>query len=384
MSKKAHICLLSEHPMPNVCPLLDPELGANRVVYVASRKHESRLQWLEQVLQGHRIQVSKLLIDDAYGDVGEIQRVVETEVRRQREQGAEVLVNVTGGTRPMSIAAHMAAVNTDVSAFYVHDDTVAWLHATSEQSRASVDLQERLKLPEFLLTYGIKITESGAPKLPAGADQITKILLQNPEKYVRGIRSLNYHASKAEHSLRASLGESDRKFQPLQEILGLFEGKGLLSTSKNEIRFDGEPARFFCAGGWLEHATYRCIGDMSATLGSRLNDCQTSVEVEYLEAGKRSPKNEMDVVVLYNNGLHLIECKTRYFKNSASAELTESLYKLATLRRELGGINARAMLVSYLDVEPWHRERAELLDIELVAASQLRSLGPTVQQWLQS
>lgn len=384
MSHVTHICLLSDYPVPNICPLLDPALRANEVVFVVSKKQESRLPWLRQALEGRQVQVSKLSIDDAYGDVGAIQKVIEDEVQRQHERGAEVLVNITGGTRPMSIAAHMAAVHSNVPAFYVHEDRVAWLHVVAGQARAPVDLQERLKLPAFLLAYGIKVVDSGAPALPSRADQVTRALLENPAKYVRGIRSLNYHANKAEHSLRTRLGESDQQFKPLQEILALFEDKGLLSTHTDEIRFDGEPARFFCAGGWLEHATYSCIEGMAATLGSRLNDCQTSVEVEYLQAGKHSPKNEMDVVVLYNNGLHLIECKTRYFKHSASAELTECLYKLATLRREMGGIRARAMLVSYLDVEPWHRDRAELLDIELIAARQLRELGSIMKQWLQS
>lgn len=385
MSTCTHICLLAERPAPNVCPLLDPTLQADEAVFVVGPQRLDRLDWLRRILDGQdrQMQVSSLPIDDAHGDVQAIQAVIEGEIKRQRERGAGVLVNVTGGTRPMVIGAHMAAVNTDTPVFYVHDDTVAWLHLPTGDKRATVDLAERLKLPAFLLAYGIKVIDSGAPALPPGAEHITGTLLKDPGKHVRGIRALNYHASKAEHRLHTGMDKGDREFQPLQDILAMFEQQGLLHTGHDEIRFDNEAARFFCAGGWLEHATSRCIRDMAPTLGKRLNDCLTSVEVEYLQAGKHSPKNEIDVAVLYNNGLHLIECKTRHFAGRDSAELTDALYKLATLRHELGGIHARAMVVSYLDVEPWHRERAELLDIELVAGNQLRSLGATIQTWLQ-
>lgn len=206
MSDGTHICLLSEQPVPNICPLLDPTMHANEAVFVVSEQQRPRLEWLRMVLHGRQIKVSELPIADAYGDVDAIQTLIEQEISRQRERGAEVLVNVTGGTKPMSIGAHMAAFNTDAPAFYVHNDAVAWLHLPAGDKRAAVDLDERLKLRSFLLAYGIKVVDSGAPALPPGAEQITKALLENPKKYVRGIRALNYHANKAEHRLRVEVG----------------------------------------------------------------------------------------------------------------------------------------------------------------------------------
>lgn len=85
-----HICLLSEHPVPNVCPLLDSTIRASEAMFVVSEQQRARLEWLRMVLHDRRVKVSKLPIVDAYGDAGGIQALVEQEIARQRERGAEV------------------------------------------------------------------------------------------------------------------------------------------------------------------------------------------------------------------------------------------------------------------------------------------------------
>lgn len=381
-----HICLLSEQPTPNVCPLLDRTLRANEVVFVVSPQQKDKLRHLEPVLARHQIRINELPIEQPYAGVEAIQQAIETEIQRQRRLGRTVFVNATGGTKPMSIAAHMAAFNHDASVFYVHDDRVEWLYQPSGAPRASLELEERMKLPDFLQAHGIEYCKAGM-NVPPGADALLQDLLGSPRAYAQGIRALNYHAARAQGTLRSPLDAGHQDHAALQATLDKFAEHDLLEARRGAIAFASEEARFFCAGGWLEHHALRTLSDMRGELGRKLNDLQGSVQVKSLEKRSAPVRNEIDVAVLYNNRLHIIECKTRVFDDkgqpaNADGAATDALYKLATLKRELGGIRAQAMLLSYQPVQPWHRERAKLLDIELVAADELRALPSRLKAWL--
>ncbi|AMX03647.1 Card1-like endonuclease domain-containing protein [Microbulbifer thermotolerans] len=92
-------------------------------------------------------------------------------------------------------------------------------------------------------------------------------------------------------------------------------------------------------------------------------------------------KNELDLALLYDNRLHIIECKTRHY-NAEEEDAAEALYKLATLVRQLGGIRARAMLVSHYPLNKADRRRAEVLDIQVVDGRNVRDFRSRLCQWL--
>ena len=107
---------------------------------------------------------------------------------------------------------------------------------------------------------------------------------------------------------------------------------------------------------------------------SHIQDIARSVEIERKVAGNAVP-NELDVVFLADNRLHLIECKTRQFKGEGEdSPGAEAIYKLDTLADLTGGLQARAMLVSYRDMSGHDRNRARDLGIAVCAGGQLRHL----------
>lgn len=385
----SHICLLSEQPTPNICPLLDRRTRADEVVFVVSEQQRPRLEHLRPVLKRYHIAVRELPIRQAYGAVMETQQAIEGEIGRLREAGRNVLVNATGGTKPMAIAAHMAAFNLEVPAFYVHADRLDWLYLPPDTAHTPFELEERLKLPDFLRTYGFDSQLEPRSYLD-GSEGLLHDLLIRPDAYASGVSALNFHAARAGNhaKLRSELQPGDPGNRSFQEVLDLFGNHGLLEIRNNALHFGDEERRFFCAGGWLEQHVLDTLHAMRGRLGARLNDLQGSVTVSALDARTRPVKNEIDVAVLYDNALHTIECKARVFASSRRPEeagqaATQALYKLATLRRELGGIRARAMLVSYQPVQPHHRERAAALDIKLIAGNDLRHLSTSLRRWLE-
>ena len=81
------------------------------------------------------------------------------------------------------------------------------------------------------------------------------------------------------------------------------------------------------------------------------------------------------------NRLYLIECKTRNFSRDEKIG-QDTLYKLDSLLPDLGGLNARGMLVSYRQLDSATRKRANDNKIKVVEASQLQGLENQIRTWI--
>ena len=99
-------------------------------------------------------------------------------------------------------------------------------------------------------------------------------------------------------------------------------------------------------------------------------------------AGEEVP-NEIDVACLAENRLYLVECKTRGWKGpDAGAVGADALYRLDTLSDLLGGLQARAMLLSYRNLPQAVLRRASDLGIRVCAGPGLRNLPAVLTAWL--
>jgi hypothetical protein len=94
--------------------------------------------------------------------------------------------------------------------------------------------------------------------------------------------------------------------------------------------------------------------------------------------------NELDVVILAENRLYLIECKTKRFGDEPEqgGAGADAIYKLDHLADIIGGLQARAMLVSYQPVDDGTRRRARAQRIELCAGAELRKLEERLKTWI--
>jgi len=163
--------------------------------------------------------------------------------------------------------------------------------------------------------------------------------------YAKPLSTLNWLAAQAEQNqLTATLTKSPNP--ALTDLMGLFADHQLLSRQNNCIVFRDEASRFFVNGGWLEQHVYGICLNLKKQYG--IQDIGRSIEVERSYCNT-SVKNEIDVAFLKDNRLYLIECKTKVFSNRhpVHSEGAQALYKLDSLKDLLGGLQARAMLVSF-------------------------------------
>lgn len=371
-----HLCLVSAQPLPNVVPLLDPAMGVQRAVLTVTPDMAERADWLEAVLRPRGIRVERLELGDAW-DYEQTQTRILEWLEREGEGG--VVLNATGGTKLMSMAAYEAFRAYELPIFYVHprDDRVIWLQP---EELGGQELADRLRLEAFLQVHGAAVEGKPRRSVPEYADlDLAGTLVERLEDFAAPLGTLNWLAGQA-----GSAGECPRlekEYPRLLDLLDLFEARGKLRYRDGHIGFPDEDARFFVNGGWIEAWVFDQVRQLRKN-DPAIQDIAYAVNVQRTRRGRQVP-NELDVVILRNNRLHIIECKTRRFRDEGEdSPGAEALYKLDILRDLMGGLQARAMLVSYRDLPDHDRTRAADLGIHVCAGSQLRRLAEKLREFL--
>lgn len=382
MKIATHLYLVSAQATPNLTPALDPSTRPQRVILLVSPDMHRCADWLEQVLAPRGIAVDRWPIEDAW-NVEQVQfRVLEL-LEREREAVVhkDIALNATGGTKPMSIAAYEAFRAYELPIFYVHPekDRLIWLHPSGEPA---VELADRIRLRPFLLGHGARVESSSTRAIPPALRDFTDWLVANAGAYGKPLATLNWLARAAEKGLVTPRLESwQLRDRGLQKLIGRFTEAGVLTTRAQSLRFPDEEARFYVNGGWLEEHVFGVLFNLRADL-PKIQDVARSLDL-VRDTVRGAVPNEIDVACLADNRLYLIECKTRQWNGKAEGMAgAQALYRLDTLADLLGGLQARAMLVSYRELPPYDRQRALDLGIAVCAGGALRNLRARLAEWV--
>ena len=376
MTIDTHLILVSAQAVPNITPVMDERFKPKNVVLLVSPDMANRAEWLEQIYIKRGIKSRRWLIKDAY-DIDHIRDRIY-ELLTEYEAGGLAL-NATGGTKPMSIAAYEEFRELERPIFYVHpeEDRVIWLHPSKQ---AGQDLADRIKLPEFLQAYGATVTAQGETfGVPADDRELTEEIITRIAYYSKALGALNYLAQQATGSLKVELNPQQMNDDILADLIHLFSKHKRLSIDKQTLTFPTEEARFYVNGGWLEqHVWGQCLNIKKQ---SGIQDIGRSVQVKRLHQG-RPVRNELDITFLKDNRLYIIECKTKRFSAKDQGGGADTLYKLDTLKDLLGGLQAKAMLISFTQPNDYDVQRAGDLRLALCCYNELPKLTEKLLAWV--
>ncbi len=410
MHASTHLLLVSSQPTPNLTPALDPAVRPERVILLVSPDMTQRADWLQTVLARRGIRVERWPIDDAW-DVEHIQfRVLELlEAERALvDTGADsgddrdndndndngiIALNATGGTKPMAIAAFDAFRAYELPIFYVHPerDRLIWMHPSGQPN---LDLANRVRLDDFLAAHGTRLISRVDEAVPAAQRELTDWLVQQNARIAGPLGTLNWLANRAERGLNSpELTRPQMQDADLAELIRRFADAGLIQVRGERLHFPDEAARFYVNGGWLEAHVYGSLRALRSDLASdptgesgaapRIQDLARSVDIVRDGARGEPVPNEIDVACLAENRLYTIECKTRRWSDGeAHGPGANALYRLDALGDLLGGLQARAMLVSYRDLADHDLRRAADLRIAVCAGARLPELRAHLRRWI--
>lgn len=375
MRIQTHLILVSAQAVPNLTPVLDESFKPQTVILLVSPDMQRRADDLERVIKKYGVKTQRWDIKDPW-DIEYLYTQILKLLEQQNTLDGSLALNATGGTKPMSIAAYRAFQELQQPIFYVHPEQgrVIWLYPPAQQPHK---LASRIKLPDFLQAYGATIIQQGSQLgVQASIRELTATLVAQVDDFQHALAQLNYWANQAEKQLSVAM----QNFQPdaaFWALVDLFEQADYLSVHGHTLRFPNESARFFVNGGWLEHYVYGVC--LTIKKACAIQDIGRGIEVERYHQ-QRAIRNELDIALLKDNRLYLLECKTQTFARQSAGAPT--LYKLDTLKDLLGGLQARAMLISFNELNTYDRQRAGDLNIRLCSYHDLPRLPEMLQTWL--
>ena len=373
-----HICLISNQAAANLLPVTEPRLEPKHAVLVVSPEMKDKAYWfrlaLKEVLP--QLSVETLELASAF-DLGAMMDAFFGLFDRLQTAGHAPLLNVTGGTKPMAIAALRAAECADAPSFYLELERNAVTFLSKE--RTTIHLERRQNLKAYLLAYGLKLKKPEPSAVPFTAElkALTERLIRTPS-YKANYGQINWLAAEAGKS-ELLTADCSGLHEGAQAILDEFERSGLLTVRGRNVRFSGEAARFFVNGGWLE--AYAANVAQSTFPDSKVI---SNAKIEVLpnvrsSATDKPVENELDVLFWAREHLCVMECKT---SNLSGDERVENvIYKVSSIEQNFGK-KVIPMLLSYKPLSDTARSRAKSCGIRVVAGDDLKRLPERLKHFV--
>ncbi|NNC96908.1 MAG: DUF1887 family protein [Gammaproteobacteria bacterium] len=383
--KRIHVCLITDQPNTIITPLLDKRTRPHQVIIVASPDIQEKVEWLSTTLKKHKIPVIDWQIQDAW-DVHTIQKSMQELLNTYKN--AALTLNAAGGTKAMNIAACHVFRAANLPIFYVHPktDTLMWVN---DGKRKDFNLADKISIDDYMGVRGAEVVKTGTvaidrSPLEGEEKKLVFALAQAAPQISNAFNVLNRLATRADREDRTRLKPNDLKSKGLKQLLGIYQQHKFLHYTKNELVFKSYQARWYASGGWLEAYVFDVISKLQQHI-PQIQDVARNVKVHRQTPTGIIP-NEIDVAFLYNNSLHIIECKTQRFrrKKSSTGHGLKAIYKLDSLRDLLGGIRGKAMLVALENLSEGNQRRADDLNIFVAANADLKNLGTQIEVWLKS
>ena len=281
---KTIVSILSDHLLPNFLFIKEMEGQYSDLLFVSTPQMEmqEKAMHLEVALGRKEGSVRRIVVaNDNYKEI------LDALSAEQLSDSVEYVVNITGGTKTMSLAVHEYFCQFNASFVYGPIGKNSYYDFSTDQTHS---LDYRVSLNEYFTLYGLAYDYDNG--LICGAQRPFELFNQQKNRNFYLSEELRYPHKALRPELRRYLG-----------------------------------------GEWFEEYTYLRI-----KRDFKLRDEDIAKSVKICRLSSTSNDNELDVVFVKDNTLYVIECKVSmigYGKESKSV-VDEYLYKLAAISKDFG------------------------------------------------
>ncbi|UYM15653.1 Card1-like endonuclease domain-containing protein [Endozoicomonas euniceicola] len=211
--------------------------------------------------------------------------------------------------------------------------------------------------------------EKGGSILPQINRAVAKALDENDElKPNENLQTLNYAGYRGKHILKKLKEE------------GIFDWS---EERPETLYFTSAEAACYIKGRWLEEYVWHIAGDSDA---------------EYVAAGldihdgkhrKDDVRNDLDLVIVHNNRMLLVECKTSQMQKNKQKD-ADIIHKLDSIGSHAGGLFCERMLVSASPLDYENKKgrkikvtsRAKSYDINVLQYDEIKQFRDVINHWV--
>ncbi len=379
-----HICLLSAQLLPNYLPIKlerpDHVLLINSQ-FTLNKGYTQRFEKMLDDLGVKYSRASQLAPTDDFTELHEYFLDLSNEIKSFKS--IKVTLNLTGGTKLMAIAANEMLRTAETRVIYTN--TQAGKIEVISNPANNITLPDLLTINEYLIAYGVAPKSYNNQKADWVAavnrrKALTKTLINHFTKDSGFLGKLNYHVQQALESIPNSYQK--RLSQPTQylgnhlnhhrlHLLRQIEKNGLIKfESDNTIRFESVAAAEYLGGFWLEEYAYCTAVDV----GIAEVRCGQAIQWD------KTTRNELDIVLIHDNRLLIMECKTRRYSRDRRKD-NDSIYKLDSVAEDLRGLYGEKWLLSVDHIDQRTDKRAKSQGIRLIAGDRLKTLKNELIKW---
>jgi len=311
--KTTLISLISDQTLPNV-QFIKEKNNVDNYIFITTENMESKgvTDWIITACNLNDKQISRMVInpfsfDDIHSKIGAV-----------LNDDDRYLVNLTGGTKIMSLALNDLLRDFNTEMFYLTGNK-NYIKIFPGRNKPVFSLANPLTIEEYLAAYGFQLTKSSQPTIPFEVtERICNYFIDSFDKET-DIHPLTFLFSKRDKNIN-SLDEQEGLIAFLDRIgyTPIEEGK----LNKSETKY--------LTGDWFEEYIYQLI--LNQNNGS-ISDIATGCNLI-----KNGVKNEYDILFIQNDNLKIIECKTFIWSNPEETKsiISETIYKADSLKYKLG------------------------------------------------
>lgn len=364
-----HIMFVSENNSPNLWPATDRKLKPSHVILVTTPEMKLKLGSLERALYSALpgVVIEHVDVPNGY-DILMLAETLETLIIGLEKRGLRPLVNLTCGTKAMTLAAMTATETTNTPCLYlpINSDEVIFVRELE-----TMKLDCAMQLKPYVSLYGYAMREE--PKSLPFSQELRDLAeeLARTDSFRKAYPAVNRLASEATETLAVSLDVLGSTSPAFNALLDRLEAVQLLTVNGRTVRFGNEAKRFFVNGGWLEdwaaNAARRAFPGTKVLENARIDN----IEGQNGKLDVKGMHNELDVVFWQNNQLVILECKTAGL--GEEKRFDDVLYKLDSLGTRFGK-TVRPVIVSYLSLTDAAVNRAKSYGIDIVAGKDVARL----------
>jgi len=330
-----HICLVSVQTVPNILAIHC--LRPDRLIFVSTAKMEEK-KTTQAILDSLRLKeldyhdrhTIEIVNQDSFDDCERMMRGIADSLADE-----EVTVNLTGGTKIMSLAAFSVFRPLGARLIYTPIPRNEYIVIdTDPATEPRLPLPMRLGVRSYVTAYGVRIgnmEEADTLKERARRGrELSRWIVRHYTDVENLLAAFAYHLNKddarnrQQYDLSMSYDVRNEAEHELLEKLGMRGGRISRRLSRLEIGF--------LTGDWLSDYCYAELTRL------KVDDCATGVEL----IDKNGNRNEFDVLFTKDNALYIVECKSLRQKADKDADI---LYKISALQDNFG-LRVRGFLVS--------------------------------------
>jgi hypothetical protein len=311
------VSLISDQAIPNLEMIKEKPVDA--YLFILTEQMKEKLSWLKVAAGLKDSSIIQELIVDAFS-FEDIDKKLSAIVSDDHHY----LVNLTGGTKIMSLAVSDFFKDIDCELFYIPGKNDSYVRIFPGIKKPYISFKTKITLEEYVLAYGFTIRHKG--KLLTSTKQTEKV-------FDYFLNHFNHEKDGEALKILRKKREEKKSFQQLGDN---FEVPGFLTRlqyipenpdhlTKNEVKY--------LTGEWFEDYVYSLIKNKY-----QLSDEEIGVGWQ-LQKGENNTPNEFDVLYIKDKKLNIIECKTSVMLSGTSFKkniITETIYKVDSLRNNLG------------------------------------------------